>query len=518
MSKPPTTLLAVLDGWGISRSTDHNAIHSARTPNWDRLWAGDSKTLLSASGPAVGLPVGQMGNSEVGHMNLGAGRVVFQDLTRIDRALDNGAFARNDVLGSAIAASVERGSTLHIFGLLSPGGVHSHEDHLVALIGMAKDRGARVRVHGFLDGRDVPPRSAAASLARLEQRFPGVIASISGRYFGMDRDGRWDRTERAYNLILRGEAPFHFDTPVAGLDAAYARGEGDEFVQPTSIHPHDGLPARIVDHDVGVFMNFRADRARQLTRALLMDDFEGFERRSRADFATFVTLTRYADDLEAPAAFEPDDLSETLGECLAAAGMTQLRIAETEKYAHVTYFFSGGRERPFPGEERILVPSPKVATYDLAPAMSAREVTDRLVDAIESRRFDAIVCNFANGDMVGHTGDFDAAVSAVETIDECLAKVLGALARTGSQCLITADHGNVECLLDRDAKQPHTAHTSGPVPLVYAGPYDVRFADAGRLADVAPTLLELMDLPRPAAMTARSLVDTRVGQVVAAAR
>ena len=507
MSKPSTTLLVVLDGWGVSGSTAHNAIHAARTPTWDRLWEGPSKTLLSASGTCVGLPDGQMGNSEVGHMNLGAGRVVYQDLTRIDRAIADGSFAANEVLTTAIAASVERGGTLHVFGLLSPGGVHSHEDHVAALVELADRRGAKVRLHAFLDGRDVPPKSAMATLARFERRCPHVVASITGRYFGMDRDARWERTARAYNLVVRGQAPFRYVSPTLGLEAAYARGEGDEFVQPTAIHTDGEPPVVIEDGDVGVFMNFRADRARQLVEALTADDFSGFERSSRADFAAFATLTRYADNLEVPVAFASADLAETIGECLATAGMAQLRIAETEKYAHVTYFFSGGRERPFPREDRVLVPSPKVATYDLAPAMSAVEVTDRLVDAIESNRYDLIVCNYANGDMVGHTGVFAAAVRAVETIDECLARVLEAIERNGSQCLVTADHGNVECLHDEDSNQPHTAHTSGPVPLVYTGPRQVRFVEGGRLADVAPTVLELMDLVPPAAMTGRSLLE-----------
>ena len=518
MPRPPTTLLVVLDGWGVSSGADDDAIHRARTPTWDRLWASASATTLSASGTRVGLPDGQMGNSEVGHMNLGAGRTVYQDLTRIDRAIADGSFAANPVVNAAIAAAARRGSTLHAFGLLSPGGVHSHEDHLAALVELALERDARIRLHAFLDGRDVPPKSAMATLERFEERFPGTVASITGRYFGMDRDARWERTERAYRLVTEGIAPYRFETPALALKAAYARGETDEFVQPTGIGTADAPPLRIEDGDVGMFMNFRADRARQLVSALTADDFDGFPRPAKARFEMFATLTRYADDLELPVAFAPVDLKETIGECWAAADMTQLRIAETEKYAHVTYFFSGGREQPFPGEERVLVPSPKVATYDLAPEMSAREVTDRLVDAIESGRYDAIVCNFANGDMVGHTGVFDAAVTAVETIDECLASLLDAIDRTASQCLVTADHGNVERLLDRETNQPHTAHTSGPVPLVYVGPRNLRLIDGGTLADIAPTLLELMDIRQPAAMTGRSLVDAAVDSAAAAAR
>ena len=458
-----------------------------------------------------------MGNSEVGHMNLGAGRTVYQDLTRIDRAIADGSFADNPVVNAVIATAVERGSTLHVFGLLSPGGVHSHEDHLAAFVELSLGRGAKICLHAFLDGRDVPPKSAMATLASFEKRFPGMLGSITGRYFGMDRDARWERTERAYRLVATGDAPYRFRTPLEALEAAYARGETDEFVQPTAIRAANAPPLRIEDGDVGMFMNFRADRARQLLRALTDDEFDEFARPKPA-FALFATLTRYAHDIELPVAFAPVDLTDTVGECWSAAGLSQLRIAETEKYAHVTYFFSGGREQPFPGEERILVPSPKVATYDLAPAMSAHEVTDRLVGAIDSGRYAAIVCNFANGDMVGHTGVFDAAVTAVEVIDQCLARVLEAIHRTASQCLVTADHGNVERLLDRDTNQPHTAHTSAPVPLVYAGPRKVRFVDGGTLADVAPTLLELMDRRCPAAMTGRSLVDATLGRAVTAVR
>ena len=517
MLNSPTTLLVVLDGWGVGSGTDDNAIHRARTPTWDRLWGSRSKTTLAASGAWVGLPDGQMGNSEVGHMNLGAGRTVYQDLTRIDRAIAAGSFEANAVLDATISASVARAGTLHVFGLLSPGGVHSHENHLAAFVELARGRGARVRLHAFLDGRDVPPKSARASLARFDERFPGTIASITGRYYGMDRDARWERTKRAYRLVATGDAPYRFASATQALDAAYARGETDEFVQPTAIRSAADSPLRIDDGDVGMFMNFRADRARQLVRALTVDDFDAFARPSQAKFATFATLTRYADDMGLPVAFAPVDLTETVGECWAAAGLSQLRIAETEKYAHVTYFFSGGREQPFAGEDRILVPSPKVATYDLAPEMSAPEVTRRLVDAIDSRRYGAIVCNFANGDMVGHTGVFEAAVRAVETIDQSLAKILAAIERTASQCLVTADHGNVERLVDHETNQPHTAHTSQPVPLVYAGPREIRFVDGGTLADVAPTLLELMGIRPPVPMTGRSLIEAD-SRAVAAAR
>ena len=506
MPKPPTTVLVVLDGWGVSASSRRNAVQAAATPNWDRLWAGSGSTMLDASGRAVGLPEGQMGNSEVGHLNLGAGRVVHQHLTRIDNAIDSGEFAANAAFTAAIDAVIQRGGQLHVLGLLSPGGVHSHEEHIAALLDLAKRRGAggQLRLHAFLDGRDTPPQSAGASLRKFAARFPGVIASIVGRYYAMDRDTRWERTERAFNLLQRGEAPFHFSDPAPALTAAYARGETDEFVQPTAIHAQDELPVKIQDGDAVVWMNFRADRARQLARAFVDEDFPGFRRRSQARLTAFVTLTQYADDIPATVAFAQQRLTDTLGECLEKQGMTQLRLAETEKYAHVTYFFSGGREAPFAGEQRLLVPSPTVATYDLAPAMSAPQVTDALVDAIDDRRWNLIVCNYANGDMVGHTGDFDAAVQAVETIDECLGRLRQALRRTGSQGLITADHGNVECMADGDA--PHTAHTTAPVPLVYAGPRATALASGGRLADVAPTLLALMGISPPQAMTGRSLL------------
>ena len=509
----PTALLVVLDGWGYNESSQDNAIAAAHTPTWDRLWAEAPHTLISGSGEDVGLPAGQMGNSEVGHMSLGAGRVIYQDLTRIDHAIETGKFATNPALKAAIKKGKKRGATVHVFGLLSPGGVHSHESHILAFLELAARQGAkRVLVHAFLDGRDTPPRSAAPSLERTEARLRelgiGRIASVLGRYYAMDRDKRWDRTERAYNLLVRGEAPFHTTTPGDALALAYQRGEGDEFVQPTAVHPADALPANIKDGDVVVFMNFRADRARQLTRAFLQDDFHGFKRRSRVKLADFVTLTRYADDIDASCAFESDIPSNTLGEYLSKLGKTQLRIAETEKYAHVTFFFNGGREEPFPGEDRILVPSPKVATYDLAPEMSAAEVTDRLVKAIRTSRYDAIVCNFANGDMVGHTGVFAAAVKAVETLDACLARIVEAVRETGSQCLITADHGNVEQMADPDTGQVQTAHTCEPVPLVYIGPKKVRFSSGGVLSDLAPTLLALMELPIPEEMTGRVLLDS----------
>jgi len=508
------TLLVVLDGFGYSESTDYNAIRAARTPNWDDFWAERPHTLISGSGSDVGLPEGQMGNSEVGHMNLGAGRVVYQELTRINRAIAQGEFARNRTIRHAFERVQATGGTLHVMGLVSPGGVHSHEDQIFGFIRIAAAAGvARIMLHAFLDGRDTPPRSARPSLEKAKELLStlgvGHVASICGRYYAMDRDRRWDRIERAYNLLVRGEAPFHASDPVAALEQAYNRDEGDEFVQPTAIHSDDELPVRMQNGDAVVFMNFRADRARQLTRAIVEPDFADFSRRTVVELADFVTLTRYADDIDVPCAFEPPTLANTLGEYLAKLGKTQLRIAETEKYAHVTFFFSGGREDPFPGEQRLLIPSPKVATYDLCPEMSAPKVTSELVKAIEARTFDVVICNYANGDMVGHTGKFDAAVTAVEVLDECLGRLRDAIERVGGQMLITADHGNVEQMHDDTTEQPHTAHTSEPVPLVYVGPQRVEFRKGGTLADVAPTLLDLMHLERPTEMTGHSLVTIR---------
>ena len=505
-----TTVLVVLDGFGHSDSPEDNAILAARTPNWDRYWASNPHTLISGSGTDVGLPDGQMGNSEVGHMNLGAGRIVYQELTRINRALAQSEFAHNRALNRTFDRVRESGGTLHVMGLLSPGGVHSHEEQIFGLLRIAAAAGInRLKLHAFLDGRDTPPRSARPSLARAEALLAelgiGRVASICGRYFAMDRDRRWDRVSRAYNLLVRGEAPFHATSAVTALDEAYARNEGDEFVQPTAIHDTSELPDRMHDGDAVIYMNFRADRARQLTRALIDPEFKDFERRSVVQLSDFLMLTRYADDIDASCAFEPATLHNTLGEYLADLGKTQLRLAETEKYAHVTFFFSGGREDPFQGERRILVPSPKVSTYDLCPEMSAKKVTDELVRAILSRQYDVIVCNYANGDMVGHTGIFEAAVAAVETLDACLGRIEQALTETGGQMLITADHGNVEKMRDHSTGQAHTAHTSEPVPLVYVGPQKVRLEDAGLLSDVAPTLLDLMHLEKPAEMSGHSL-------------
>ena len=515
MARTPVALV-ILDGWGLREETAFNAIAHARTPVWDRLIAHCPTARLSASGTDVGLPVEQMGNSEVGHLTLGAGRTIHQDLTRIDNALADGTFASNATLERTLNANPD--GTLHILGLLSPGGVHSHENQIVALLEAAADRRRkRVRLHAFLDGRDTPPKSAAASLDRVEARFPGVTASITGRYYAMDRDQRWERTAKAYRLLVEGRADHRHPSAAAALAAAYARGESDEFVEPTAIQPEVAQSCTIETGDTVVFMNFRADRARQLTRALVWDEFDAFPRGPKVALAMVATLTRYADDLDVPAIFGPVDLSATIGEVVSSLGKRQLRLAETEKYAHVTYFFSGGREAPFAGEERTLVPSPKVPTYDLAPEMSAAEVTARLTGALRSGQHDLLVCNYANGDMVGHTGDFGAALRAVETIDASLGQIVQAVNDTGGHCLITADHGNVEQMRARN-DEPHTAHTTEAVPLVYVGDLPVSLRGSGTLADVAPTLLELMGIPQPDAMTGRSMLASQTRRPAATQR
>ncbi|HJU39606.1 MAG TPA: 2,3-bisphosphoglycerate-independent phosphoglycerate mutase, partial [Tahibacter sp.] len=475
MTAPKPVLLLILDGWGHRTETEYNAIALARCPNWRRLVAHEAHDLVETHGLEVGLPDGQMGNSEVGHMNIGAGRIVYQDLTRIDRDIATGTFGDNAALVGACDAAVAGSGTLHVFGLVSPGGVHSHEEHIYALLDLARRRGVpRIAVHAFLDGRDVPPKSAEPSLRALEGKcaaIPGAfVATVSGRYYAMDRDKRWDRVKLAYDAIADATSEFHAASATGALAAAYARGENDEFVKPTVV----GAGARIGDGDAVVYMNFRADRARQLTQAFVDRAFDGFARSRDIALSAFVTLTEYSADLAVTAvAYQPQSMANTLGEYLAGLGRTQLRIAETEKYAHVTFFFSGGREAPFDGEERILVPSPKVATYDLQPQMSCPELTDRLVDAIRSRRFDFVACNIANPDMVGHTGILEAAIAAVEAVDVALGRIEAAIREVGGAMLITADHGNLEQMLDENG-QPHTQHTVGPVPLVYVGPRGAR--------------------------------------------
>ncbi|MTZ13342.1 2,3-bisphosphoglycerate-independent phosphoglycerate mutase [Pseudomonas sp. JL972] len=505
---PKPLVLIILDGFGHSDSPEFNAIHAANTPVYDRLRATQPHGLISGSGMDVGLPDGQMGNSEVGHMNLGAGRVVYQDFTRVTKAIRDGEFFANPTICSAVDKAVAAGKAVHILGLLSDGGVHSHQDHLVAMAELAAQRGAeKIYLHAFLDGRDTPPKSAQSSIELLDATFArlgkGRIASLVGRYFAMDRDNRWDRVEQAYRLVVDGTAEYRATSAVDGLNAAYARGESDEFVKATAI----GEAVRVEDGDAVVFMNFRADRARELTRTFVEPDFNEFQRARVPHLAGFVMLTQYAASIPAPAAFAPEALTNVLGEYLAKNGKTQLRIAETEKYAHVTFFFSGGREEPFEGEERILIPSPQVATYDLQPQMSAPEVTDRIVDAIENQRYDVIIVNYANGDMVGHTGVFEAAVKAVECLDHCVGRIVAALDKVGGEALLTADHGNVEQMEDAMTGQAHTAHTCEPVPFIYIGKRNVRIREGGVLADVAPTMLTLLDMPVPAEMTGRSIVE-----------
>lgn len=506
-------VLMILDGFGHREAVADNAILAANTPHLNAIKAKHPHGLISGSGEDVGLPDGQMGNSEVGHMNLGAGRVLYQDFTRITKDIREGAFFEHAVLVDAVEQAQAAGGAVHVFGLLSEGGVHSHQDHLIAMCELAIGRGATVYVHAFLDGRDTPPRSAEPSLQKMDAALAaanakdgagtGRIASLCGRYYAMDRDERWERVEQAYRLLTEGVGVRQADNAEAGLAAAYAAGENDEFVKATVV----GAPVRIQDGDSVVFMNFRADRARELTRAFVEDDFAGFSRAVRPALSRFVMLTRYSAKIPAPVAYMPADLKNSIGEYLSSLGKTQLRIAETEKYAHVTFFFSGGREETYTGEDRILIKSPDVATYDLKPEMSAFEVTDQLVAAIESGKYDLLVVNFANGDMVGHTGVYAAAVKAVEALDVCIGRVYQAVQKMDGEMLITADHGNVEQMMDYDSGQVHTQHTTEYVPFIYVGRKVARIAQGGILADVAPTLLQLMDLPVPPEMTGRALVE-----------
>ena len=509
-------LLIILDGFGYREDTDHNAILSARKPNWDRLWHDYPHTLINASEKFVGLPSAQMGNSEVGHLNIGAGRVVYQDLSRVDVAIEDGSFYTNPALSKAVETVKQNGGALHIMGLLSPGGVHSHENHIFAMLEMAARNGLKkVYLHAFLDGRDTPPRSAAQSLKLFQDKCAalgvGRIAGIVGRFYAMDRDNRWERVQPAYELIAQGKAGFTAKDALSGLELAYARGESDEFVKATAIVPADniqngGQPAVMRDGDVVIFMNFRADRAREITRALTEETFSGFPRAHLPKLAGFVTLSSYGKDFHFPCAYTQEDIHNGFGEYISSLGLKQLRIAETEKYAHVTYFFNGGREQPYPGEDRILVPSPKVATYDLKPEMSAFEVTDKLEAAILSRKYHAIICNYANGDMVGHSGNLAAATKAVEALDVCIGRAVKAMQSTGGEVLITADHGNAEQMIDRVTHQAHTAHTLNPVPFLYIG-RKATLNDGGALRDIAPSLLTVMGLPQPVEMTGHSLIQ-----------
>lgn len=499
-------LLMILDGWGYREDAPDNAIARANTPIWHKLWQTYPHLLLSASNEDVGLPSGQMGNSEVGHMNIGAGRIVYQDFTRIEKDIREGRFVNNPAFSQLFDKLKQSQKTLHIMGLLSPGGVHSHEQHIYALLEAAKKAGVQsIKVHAFLDGRDVPPKSAKTSIMSLENKLKelrvGNIATVMGRYFAMDRDSRWDRVELAYNAVANAVGP-RADSAESALEACYQKDITDEFVKPTivdvnyqGVAPEDGI----------IFANFRADRARELSQAFLDADFKGFARK-QISLCAFVTMTQYANNINSTIAYPPENLSPVLGEVWANHGLSQLRIAETEKYAHVTFFINGGVETPFANEERILIPSPKVATYDLKPQMSANEVTDALVNAILSQKFDGIIVNYANPDMVGHTGDLNAAVKAVETIDACLGRIIDALKQVGGECIITADHGNVEQMFDNETGQPHTAHTLDLVPFIYVGHPVKVLHEQGVLADIAPTILHLMDLPIPTEMTGKILL------------
>ncbi len=502
--------LIILDGFGYSPNAKYNAIAAANAPTWQNIWQNMPHTTIGTSGLAVGLPEGQMGNSEVGHMTLGAGRVVYQNFTRINKAISDGDFFTNPVYCAAVDKAINADKAVHVVGLLSDGGVHSHEDHILAMLELAAKRGAKkLYLHAFLDGRDCPPRSAAPSIAKAEEKFKalgvGRIAPVRGRFFALDRDNRWDRVQASYDLMTQAKGLFTASSAQAALDAAYTRDENDEFVKATAILDANGEGTSIEDGDSVIFMNFRPDRAREITKAFVDPDFDGFERHAQPQLAEFVMTTEYASDIDAPCAYPPEDMVNSFGEVLQNHNKTQLRIAETEKYAHVTFFFSGGQESNYGGEDRILIPSPQVETYDEKPEMSAFEVTDKLVEAIESGKYDAIICNYANCDQVGHTGVYDAAVKAVEAVDLCLEKLFAALKKVGGEALVTADHGNVEEMFDEASGQAHTQHTTLPVPLVYVGEKTLTLEEGGSLADIAPTMLDLMGVEQPQEMTGRSL-------------
>lgn len=509
-NRPKPLLLLILDGFGIRQEADNNAIALAATPCWDSMQQRYPTSALSCSGDVVGLPDDQMGNSEVGHLHIGSGRLLRQELSRVSKEIEDGSFFKNEVLCRAVDEALQKGKALHIMGLLSPGGVHSHETQIMGMIELAAKRGLKkIYLHAFLDGRDVPPRSADASLelveAKLAELGVGQIVSVSGRFYAMDRDNRWERVQVAYNLIAKGQAQYSYTSARDALAAAYLRDESDEFVLPSAIVDASGQPVVLDIDDSVVFMNFRADRAREISVALTSPDFDKFERGCEPHRGYYATLTEYNQDFNYPIAYPSVDVKNGIGEVLSNQGLKQLRLAETEKYAHVTFFLSGGRDEPFAGEDRILVPSPKVKTYDMQPEMSAPEVTEHLVKAITGGEYDVIICNYANCDMVGHTGNLNAAIKAVETIDASLQKILDALQQVGGQMLLTADHGNIEQMSDEETGQAHTAHTTNLVPLVYVGG-DKKLADGGNLSDLAPTMLDILGVPQPVEMTGRSLL------------
>lgn len=504
MKKP--VLLMILDGWGIAPADKTNAAAMAKTPNLDSYFANYPHTTLEASGKAVGLPAGQIGNSEVGHLNIGAGRIIYQSLTRIDKAIEDGDLYKNKELSRVMDETKQAGKALHLLGLLSDGGVHSHIEHLLALICMAKVKGLTdVYVHAFLDGRDVGPKTALGYIHELEDGMAqigvGKIATVSGRYYAMDRDKRWERVERAYKALVLGEGG-KAASAAAGVEASYAAGVTDEFVEPFTV---DGADGKITAGDGVIFFNFRPDRAREITRALHDEDFPYFARPEGARPVNYVCMTQYDATITAPVAFPPEEIKDTLGEVLAQHGLHQLRIAETEKYAHVTFFFNGGVEAPNADEERILIPSPKVATYDLQPEMSAEEVTQALLAELDKDKFDAIILNFANPDMVGHTGVLSAAITAMEKVDDCVGRIVRKVLSLGGSVCITADHGNLEKMAESDGS-PNTAHTTNPVPFILVSKEQYKLHN-GILADIAPTLLQLLNIKQPAAMTGKTLID-----------
>ncbi len=511
MPKQPL-LLMILDGWGLNPNHENNAIAQAATPNMTRLCNGYPCTSIGTSGMSVGLPSGQMGNSEVGHLNIGAGRIVYQDLTRITKAIDDGDFFSNQVLVDCVARTRANGGRLHLAGLLSDGGVHSHNTHLYALLELAKREGiGEVFVHCLLDGRDTPPKSGADYLGQLEAKLAeigiGKIATVMGRYYAMDRDNRWERVEKAYAAMVYGEGAELASAPEA-ITRSYQAGVTDEFVVPAVIMANGAPVGRVLDGDGFIFFNFRSDRAREITRAFTDPGFTGFARRLKPELAAYVCMTTYDETFHLPVAFAPEELTNILGDVVSQAGLSQLRIAETEKYAHVTFFFNGGNEVPFPGEERCLIPSPKeVPTYDKKPEMSAYLVTDELLHRLDGDTYDLVVLNFANADMVGHTGVLAAAIRAIEAVDECIGRLVAKVLAKGGRVIITADHGNAEIMADEDGG-PHTAHTTGRVPLILVD--DARKSvklRPGILADIAPTILEILGLPQPLEMTGRSLIE-----------
>ncbi len=506
-SRPAPVILVVLDGWGYRAETEGNAIAMAKVPTWDRIWERGSRTLLHASGEAVGLPEGQIGNSEVGHLNLGAGRVVLQDLVRISSAVRDGSFFRNQAFVGACRKVKESGGTLHLVGLIGAGGVHAIDTHLLALIELASREGVpRVAIHAMLDGRDTMPRSGLGYLEELLRKAEGraKVASLGGRYFGMDRDRRWDRTEKWYRATVLGAGPATRD-PRKYVADAYERGETDEFLTPATVVDDSGKPVGPMrDGDAVICFNYRSDRMRQIVRSLTQPDFNDFDVSTRPALHV-VTMTVYDQTFNVQVAFPPQSMANIVGQVVSGAGFAMLRTAETEKYAHVTYFFNGGIETPFPHEDRRLVPSQKVATYDLAPEMSAYGVTDVLCDAIVEREHDFILCNYANGDMVGHTGSIPATLKAVETVDECLTRVVAAAGAVGARLLVTADHGNCEMMIDPATGGPHTAHTTNPVPFVVVDDAGRALRGGGALCDVGPTILALLGLEQPSEMTGRDL-------------